>query len=87
MTTWKSGLILSEETSFACRADSGMESAAGLQLSIPGSALAELEESWRQWLAEAERQYLEDRNDETHRIYSEILRIFTALVVRGQVPQ
>lgn len=50
-------------------------------------ASGELEESLRERLEEAERWYRESPSHETHRIYSRILKAFTALVVRDTLPR
>jgi hypothetical protein len=41
---------------------------------------------WRLKLAQAERQYSENRTVETRAEYLRVLSIFAALVMRGQMP-
>jgi hypothetical protein len=42
---------------------------------------------WRLKLAEAERRYIENRTRENRVEFLKVLRIFTALVMRGVIPR
>jgi hypothetical protein len=48
--------------------------------------LADLQDSWRERLTEAQQRYSESRNGETRTEYLRVLRIFTDLVSNRRVP-
>ena len=48
--------------------------------------MVELQDLWRERLAEAAREFTENRSSETRQNYLRILRIFTDLVSRGTWP-
>jgi hypothetical protein len=48
--------------------------------------MVELQDSWRARLAEAAREFTENRSSETRQNYLRVLQIFTDLVSRGRRP-
>lgn len=59
----------------------------GVLAYFPDGTLWRLHEHWRERLVEAQSRYTENRNKENREEYLRMLKVFTNLVVRDEMPE